>query len=126
MSGTIPELVSLRYQLATFDALGGRESFFGMKFIFELTVKEQHEKLEQAGMYRYKGMEQYGNIVQPDCLIEAIAICAREYGFTGEDFQKLQRWYGGRSIDCAVAAMTIALFYPKVLSDLAKAVAEKK
>jgi hypothetical protein len=120
MSEAIPKLVELRRQLATFDALGGRESFFGMKFIFELIVKEQHEKLDETGMYRYKGMEQYGNVVHPECLIEAIAICARDFCFTGEDFQKLQRWYGGRSIDCTVTAMTIALFYPQVLSDLAE------
>jgi len=61
MSESIQNILKMSRQIGKVDLLGGRDSFFGMMEIFEIILEEEHSKENETGMYRFKGMEQYGN-----------------------------------------------------------------
>jgi hypothetical protein len=87
-------------QINTVDRLGGRDSFFGMMEIFEIILEEEHEKDPEepkSGMYRFKGMEQYGNIVSIPQVYDTVKRCIEELDFTKDEFDKLINWYKGRN-----------------------------
>lgn len=108
----LKEIQKMRFQIDLVDKLGGRESFFGMKEIFEIILKEEHDKLpeeEKTGMYRFKGMRQYGNIITINCAQNAVRRCVNELKFTKQEFEELLRWYEGRSIDCVTLYYVIKL-----------------
>lgn len=114
MDKLISEYVRTRNLIGTIEALGGSDSFFGYKTIFEELLLEEHEKTRDAdgGMYRYKGMEQYSNIVSP---IPCQAAMKRflEYGHPVDRLIKLADWYEKRSIDTA----TLSLFIKWYIED---------
>ena len=105
-------ILEMSRQISRVDKLGGRESFFGMMEIFEIFLKEEHEKdpdEPKDGMYRFKGMEQYGNLVSIDCTYKTVKRCIDELNFTKEEFDKLIDWYSGRKHgpDTQVLALAI-------------------
>lgn len=90
------KILSMSRDIHRVDKLGGRDSFFGMMEIFEIILKEEHEKDPEnpkTGMYRYKGLWQYGNIVLLPCVKSAVKRCVEELKFTKEEFDKLLNWY---------------------------------
>ena len=97
-----------------FDALGGRDSLFGVKHIYEGVLKEKHiEKgLDKGeGGFRYKGMEQYGNIVSDVAVKGACETCKEAYNFTDKEFRELIAWYGGRkSVDAIALGLIMDLW----------------
>jgi hypothetical protein len=96
MDEGLKNMQKMHFQMLLVEKLGGRDSFFGMKEIFEITLKEEHEKDPEnpkTGMYRYKGLWQYGNIVLPNCVKSAVKRCVEELKFTKEEFDKLLDWY---------------------------------
>jgi hypothetical protein len=103
------EINKIRRQILRVDKLGGRDSFFGLKEIFEIILAEAHEKEQETGMYRFKGMEQYGNLVSIPCTYDAVTRCVEELNFTKEEFDKLINWYSGRKHgpDTVVLALAI-------------------
>lgn len=105
------KILSMSRDIHRVDKLGGRDSFFGMMEIFEIILKEEHEKdpnEPHEGMYRFKGMEQYGNIVSPDCVYSTVKRCVETLKFTKDEFDQLIKWYKYRdSIDCVVLHLTI-------------------
>lgn len=108
----LSEIFKMSYQIQRVDKLGGRDSFFGMMEIFEIILEEEHEKdpnEPKEGMYRFKGMEQYGNCVSIPCSYNAVKRCVEELNFTKEEFEKLINWYKGRNHgpDTQVLALAI-------------------
>jgi hypothetical protein len=103
------KILNMSRQIMTVDRLGGRDSFFGMMEIFEIILKEEHDKLGETGMYRFKGMEQYGNIVSIPQTYDAVKRCIDELKFTKEEFDKLINWYKGRDHgpDTSILALAI-------------------
>jgi len=103
------EILEMSKQINRVDRLGGRDSFFGMMEIFEIYLKEEHDKLGETGMYRFKGMEQYGNIVSIPQVYDTVKRCIDELHYTKEEFDKLIDWYKGRNHgpDTAVLALAI-------------------
>ena len=96
------------FQIEKLRRLGGRDSFFGMMEIFEIYLSEEHEKDNETGMYRFKGMEQYGNIVSIPRTCDAIDRCVKELHFTKNEFDKLIDWYSGKpSPDTKTLALII-------------------
>jgi len=102
-------LGKLQRDVGSVNKLGGRDSFFGMKQIFEIILKEEHEKRgftkpTKPGHlnypFRFKGVGCYGNIIEWDILEETIQLLVSKYNFTEEEFQSLINWYDGESIDC--------------------------
>ena len=94
----IVRINKIRFDIERVYRLGGRTSFLGMLEIFEIILKEEHEKNDkETGMYRFKGMEQYGNIVSPKSTYLAIDTCVKELKFTKEEFDKLIDWYKDRN-----------------------------
>jgi hypothetical protein len=92
----LKDMQKMHFQILLVDKFGGRDSFFGMKEIFEIILKEEHEKDPEnpkEGMYRYKGLWQYGNIVLPHCVASAVKRCVEEFKFTKEEFDQLINWY---------------------------------
>lgn len=108
----LQEILKMSNQIRRVDKLGGRDSFFGMMEIFEIILEEEHEKdpnEPKEGMYRFKGMEQYGNCVSIPCSYNAVKRCVEELDFTKEEFEKLINWYKGRNHgpDTQVLALAI-------------------
>lgn len=97
-------------QIDKVDRLGGRDSFFGMMEIFEIILEEEHSKDNETGMYRFKGMEQYGNIVSIPRVYDTVTRCIEELNFTKEEFDKLIKWYSGRNYgpDTKILALAIS------------------
>lgn len=92
------KMMTLVWDLQVLEELGGRGSFFGMQHVFEEILEEEHIKIdgEEEGMYRYKGMEQYGNIVSPNAVSATFKRCRKDYSFTREEFESLSKWYSER------------------------------
>lgn len=100
MDKSIHSILKMSKQINTVDRLGGRDSFFGMMEIFEIILEEEHEKDPEepkSGMYRFKGMEQYGNIVSIPQVYDTVKRCIEELDFTKDEFDKLINWYKGRN-----------------------------
>jgi len=96
---TIANIQKMRFQIERVSRMGGRDSLFGLKEIFQIILAEEHEKDPEEpkdGMYRFKGMEQYGNIISLQCTYNAVQRCYEELNFTKEEFEKLINWYDGR------------------------------
>ena len=90
-------------------------SFFASLNEFERVVLEEHKKNRRTrefvpGAYHYHGMDQYGNIVDFGSAISACQVCSKTMGFKKEDFERLGKWYAGRSIDSAVMSVAIREF----------------
>ena len=109
MNESIHNILKMSRQMGKVDLLGGRDSFFGMMEIFEIILEEEHTKEEETGMYRFKGMEQYGNIVSINRTYDTVKRCIEELNFTKEEFDKLIDWYSGRKYgpDTQVLALAI-------------------
>jgi hypothetical protein len=76
--------------------------------IFHILLEEEHLKDPDEGMYRYKGMEQYGNIVSIPRIYDAIEVCIKEYDFTKSEFNKISDWYKDRPTpDCKILYLVI-------------------
>lgn len=99
--------------MATFDRLGGADSFWGRKHVFEELLCEEHEAAGEGrakGMYGFHGMEQYGNIT---VLEPSEAACARfidDFGYTMDDLRELEEWYEGRGPQGSIDAVTLAVY----------------
>ncbi|MEI8007756.1 MAG: hypothetical protein WCI48_16230 [Bacteroidota bacterium] len=91
------------------EKMGGRGSFFGLLEIFEIIMEEEHSKDNETGMYRYKGMEQYGNIVSITRIYDTVKRCVEELQFTKDEFDCLIDWYKGRMYgpDTQITALVI-------------------
>ena len=114
----LQEINKMSRDIAIVDRLGGRDSFFGLKQIFEIILKEKHDEQteeEMAESYpfgRYRGMECYGNIVSQKYTNLAVEHCINELNFTEEEFTTLCNWYGGRmSPDTLVTNLFIQWYY---------------
>jgi len=102
----------MRFQIERVERMGGRGSLFGLLEIFQIILAEEHEKdpdEPKTGMYRFKGMEQYGNCVSIKCIYSTVQRCADELNFTKDEFDKLINWYDGREYgpDTKILALAI-------------------
>jgi len=105
----LAKIQKMMFQIARVDKMGGRGSLFGLMEIFEIYLAEEHEKDNETGMYRFKGMEQYGNIVSIPRIYDTVQRCVEELNFTKEEFDKLIDWYSGRKYgpDTQILALAI-------------------
>ncbi len=92
----LKEIQKMHHQILRVDKLGGRDSFFGLKEIFEIILEEEHDKDNETGMYCFKGMEQYGNTVSLPRVNDTMTRCIEELKFTKQEFESLINWYNNR------------------------------
>lgn len=112
---TVGSVMKIIGDMHRFDQLGGRDTLFGRAHIFEYLLHEEHEKVgktsSENGMYRFKGIAQYGNIVDYEPTKIAMNRFISDYGFTSEDLGELEEYYNGQvylgAIDCAVLGVLI-------------------
>lgn len=77
-------------------------TFSGKKDAFEFVLKEEHEidGKTDGGMYSYKGLRQYGNIVSLKPTLKTLDILSKCSWWSTEFVNKLIDWYGAKqSID---------------------------
>lgn len=102
------KILKISRQIHIVDKLGGRDSFFGMLEIFHITLEEEHSNNSNIGMYRYKGMGQYGNIVSIPRIYDSIEKCVKRYNFTKSEFDKILDWYkDSQTPDCQILYLVI-------------------
>jgi len=72
-------------------------NFFGRMDAFEMVLEEEHEKAgetdKELGMYRYKGMQQYGNIVSFEPTYKTMDIIVNEFKWSDKWITELIDWY---------------------------------
>ena len=104
--------------------LGGSESLFGKEHIFVSLLRDEHEKDGlTSGMYCFKGLNQYGNVVSWEPFLRA-TVSFIKHGFRGADLEELRDWWGkNSSIDtaCLGAYVSSALGREDIKAILAKA-----
>ena len=60
------EIASVLRSITKFDRIGGADSMFGRKHVFEEFLQEEYDAAGEGhanGAYSFHGMGQYGNIV---------------------------------------------------------------
>ncbi len=111
--------MSIIHDIQRFDKVGGRKSIFGLLHIFEGELKDLHnneiteeELKENYPFVKWKGMNCYGNIIQPRLLRKAYDNIIKKYKFTKLEFEKIVDWYENTgSIDCIFCAFFIKEYF---------------
>jgi hypothetical protein len=116
------ECVAILNDMRTFDKLGGSDSFFGRLHVFSFLLMEEHSKAGESdrsrGCYRYKGMNQYGNIVSYHPSLKASERFVKEMGYTIENLKEIEKWFKGQgSIDTVTMAIYIREWLKKMEND---------
>lgn len=97
-----------------FEKLGGRDSFFGMKHIFEGVIKDCHKNKG----YSFRGLNQYGNIIETEPLKETLNVCLNKYKFTEAEFKELSEWYmHRRSVDTIACSVLMDYYLPGIIKE---------
>jgi len=112
------EMLSTAISVEAFERLGGQNTFFGRQHAFESLLADEHSLNGKAdaslGMYRFKGMEQYGNVVGS----EEVELAARKFvldlGYSRDHLAELSRWYLSRLSVGSIDAYTLGLILASV------------
>ena len=113
------EAFAVLRDMATFDRLGGSDTFFGRLHVFKYLLKDEHAKAGETdsakGAYRYRGMMQYGNIVSYEPSMSA-AKRFIEMGYSEQHLMELQKWYRGKNVQGSVDAVALAIYLSEFLT----------
>jgi len=96
MSTIIEKFRKTEVSIHRLDVMGGTDSLFGKEHIFSQLLHDEHEKagLTDNGMYCFKGLNWYGNIISWEPTLATIGAFLA-HGFVRADLEALRDWWKG-------------------------------